>query len=150
DRADVLVALGQLDEAAADLQESIKLAPKEANAYVSLARIYERQNNPDEARACYDRLVAANPDEAEAYLRRAEYRRDRGQFKEALPDCDEAAQHGKDLVLPGLVRASVTAAQGNHAAAVTEAEQLLARGPADDGHVLYAAACVWGLAAKAA
>src|SRR5262249_19250139 len=28
--------------------------------------------------------------------------------------------------------------------------KLLARGPADDGHVLYAAACVWGLASRTA
>jgi eukaryotic-like serine/threonine-protein kinase len=150
DRADVLAALDRFDEAAADLQESIKLAPKEANAYVGLARLYERQNKPDQARACYDRLVAANPGAAEAHLRRAEYRRDHGQFPEALADCDEAAQRDKESVLPGLVRASVTAARGEHAAAVTEAERLLARGPADDGHVLYAAACVWGLASKAA
>jgi tetratricopeptide (TPR) repeat protein len=150
DRADVLTALGRLEEAAADLQESIKLAPQKANAYVALARLFERQHQADQARACFDRLVAANPKMAEAYLRRAEFRRDHGQFPEALADCDAAAQRAKDSVLPGLVRASITAAQGNHAAAVTEAEQLLARGPADDGHVLYAAACVWGLAAKAA
>jgi tetratricopeptide (TPR) repeat protein len=150
DRADVLVALGRFDEAATDLQESIKLAPKEANAYVGLARVYERQNKPDLARACYDRLVAANPGASEAYLRRAEYRRDHGQLKEALADCDEAARRDKDSVLPGLVRASVIAARGDHAAAVTEAEKLLARGPADDGHLLYAAACVWGLASRTA
>ena len=30
------------------------------------------------------------------------------------------------------------------------AERALAKAPPDDGHVLYAAACVWSLAAKAA
>jgi tetratricopeptide (TPR) repeat protein len=150
DRADILVALGRIDKARADLEESIKLAPKEVNAYVGLARLYQRQNKPDEARACYDRLVAANPGLSEAYLRRAEYRRDQDQFDEALADCAEAAKHDKDSILPGLVQASVAAARGDHAAAVAEAEKLLARGPADDGHVLYAAACVWALASRTA
>jgi tetratricopeptide (TPR) repeat protein len=150
DRADVLTALGRLEEAESDLQKSIQLAPREANAYVSLARLYGRQNKPDQARACYDRLIRANPGAAEGYLRRAEYRRDQGQFQEALADCAEAVQLDKDSVLPGLVRANVIAARGDHTAAVAEAEKLLARGPADDGHVLYAAACVWGQAARTA
>jgi hypothetical protein len=44
----------------------------------------------------------------------------------------------------------VVAARGNHGLAVAEAERLLRQGPADDGHVLYAAACVWSLASQAA
>jgi hypothetical protein len=48
------------------------------------------------------------------------------------------------------VRAGVEAACGEPERAVQEAEGLLKKGPADDGHVLYAAACVWGLAAEAA
>src|SRR5262249_29294071 len=85
-----------------------------------------------------------------AYLRRAEYHRDHGHFQQALDDCAEAAQRDKDSALPALVRASVMAARGDHAAAVADAEKLLARSPADDGHVLYAAACVWGLASRTA
>jgi hypothetical protein len=33
---------------------------------------------------------------------------------------------------------------------VAEAERALAKAPKDDGHVLYAAACVWSLASRAA
>jgi hypothetical protein len=55
-----------------------------------------------------------------------------------------------DSVLPGLVKAGVLAARGDDATAVAEAERLLANAPPGDGHVLYAAACVWGLAAQAA
>src|SRR5262249_32426151 len=58
DRADILAAMGRLDEAAADLRESIKLAPKEASAYVGLARVYEPQDKPEEARGCHNRLAA--------------------------------------------------------------------------------------------
>jgi tetratricopeptide (TPR) repeat protein len=150
DRADVYRAMGKLDEAAADYRESIRLAPSGADAYVGLARIYERQGQPDQARACYDQLVKANPDSAETYLRRAEYRRDQQQFPAALADCDEAAKRDKESAVPSLVRASVAAARGDHAEAVAEAERLFSLGQPDDGHVLYAAACVWGLAARSA
>ena len=52
--------------------------------------------------------------------------------------------------MPALVRASITAARGQHRKAVADAERALEKAPKDDGHVLYAAACVWSLAAQAA
>jgi tetratricopeptide (TPR) repeat protein len=150
DRADVYRALGRLDEAAADFRRAIELAPKGIDAYVGLALVLDGQGHPDDARACYDRLVAAAPDSAAARLRRAEYRRDRGQFAAALADCDAAARLDAGSVLPGLTRAGVAAAGGDDARAVAEAAELLARAPAGDGRALYAAACVWGLACRAA
>ena len=48
------------------------------------------------------------------------------------------------------MRASIEAARGDHARAVADAERLLQKGPAGDGHMLYAAACVWSLASQAA
>src|SRR5262249_57319296 len=53
-------------------------------------------------------------------------------------------------VLPALVRASAEAARGRPGPAVTDAERALEKAPRDDGHVLYAAACVWSLASRAA
>jgi hypothetical protein len=43
----------------------------------------------------------------------------------------------------------VTAKRGNPSAAVAEAERVLQKSPANDGHVLYSAASVWSLAAAA-
>jgi hypothetical protein len=48
------------------------------------------------------------------------------------------------------VRASIEAASGRPDAAVAEAQRALARGPKDNGRVLYAAACTWSLAVGAA
>jgi tetratricopeptide (TPR) repeat protein len=150
DRADLLEALGKLDEAAADLERASELEPRRVEAYVGLARVREKQGRPGPARQWLDRMVAANPTGPEPYLRRAEYRRNHRQFAEALADCDEGARRDPGSVLPGLVRAGIQAAQGEPAAAVAEAEELLRRGPSGDGHVLYAATCVWSLAAEAA
>jgi tetratricopeptide (TPR) repeat protein/tRNA A-37 threonylcarbamoyl transferase component Bud32 len=150
DRGDVYRLMGRLDEAAADYRRAIEHDPKRADAHIGLALVYEKEDKPDQAAECYEQMVAANPDSAAVYLRRAEFRRGRQQFAAALADCDEAGRRDKESVLPGLVRAGVEAARGDPERAVQEAEGLLKKGPADDGHVLYAAACVWSLAAKAA
>jgi tetratricopeptide (TPR) repeat protein len=94
--------------------------------------------------------VAVAPESEWAYLRRAEYRRDRGEYETALADCEHAARLKRGWALPALVRASIEAARGRPAAAVAEAERILKAAPPHDGHVLYAAACVWSLASRAA
>jgi tetratricopeptide (TPR) repeat protein len=153
-RGDAYRALGDLDRAAADYRRLIELRPKEhqevVDAYVSLALVYQKQGKLDEARACYDELVAAERNSAAAYLRRAEFRRDHRQFELALADCAAAAALDPGSVLPDLVRASIDAAAGRHREAVDRAEAALKKAPPNDGHVLYAAACVWSLAAGAA
>ena len=149
-RGDMYRSLGRLDEAAKDYERMIELWPKGPDAYISLALVFARQGKAEEARACYERMVAANPDSAQVYLRRAEFRRDRGEFDEAEADCDRAAGTEPDSALAALVRASITAARGQHRQAVADAERALEKAPKDDGHVLYAAACVWSLASQAA
>jgi tetratricopeptide (TPR) repeat protein len=150
DRADIYRASGRLEAAAGDYRHSIQLKPKQADAYVGLALIYMRQGQTDQARDCYERMVAAWPESAQAYLRRAEFRCLRGQFTEALTDCEQAARLAPSSVIPALIRAGVEAARGDHRRAVAEAEQILQKAPVHDGHVLYAAACVWSLSARAA
>jgi tetratricopeptide (TPR) repeat protein len=94
--------------------------------------------------------VKAAPDLAWALVRRAEYRRDHGEFDAAMSDCSQAAAKSPAWSLPALVRASVHAARGEVDAAVADAERALEKAPPDDGHVLYTAACVWSLAAGSA
>jgi tetratricopeptide (TPR) repeat protein/tRNA A-37 threonylcarbamoyl transferase component Bud32 len=149
-RAAVYQALGRVEEAAADYRRMIELRPKEPEAYACLARVYEKQGRPGKAAECFDRLVAAAPESEWAYLRRAEYRRDRGEHGAALADCDRAARLKPGWAPAALVRAGVEAARGRPAAAVAEAVLTLDRAPKHDGRVLYAAACVWGLASGAA
>jgi tetratricopeptide (TPR) repeat protein/tRNA A-37 threonylcarbamoyl transferase component Bud32 len=155
-RAAVYQALGRLPEAEADYRQLIELKPKGegaslclAEAYVGLARLQDRQGRPGKAAECLDRLVKEAPGSEWSYLRRAEHRRDRGDYDAALADCDRAARLKPGWALPALVRASVEAARGRPAAAVADAERALKAAPEHDGHVLYTAACVWSLACHA-
>jgi eukaryotic-like serine/threonine-protein kinase len=155
-RAAVYQAMNRLAEAEADYRRLIELRPKGpdadlalAEAYVGLARLQDRQGRPGKAAECFDRLVAAAPESGWSYLRRAEHRRDRGEYEGALADCDRAARLKPGWAVPPLVRASVEAARGRPAA-VAEAERALKAAPPHDGHVLYAAACAWCLASRAA
>ena len=149
-RAGVYQSLGKLDEAATDYRRFIELKPMEPEAYVCLARIYEKTGQPEKAAACLEQLVSAAPESKWAFARRAEFLRDRGAFDAALADCDRAAGLAPNWPLPALIRSSVIAARGNSSEAVALAERVLEKAPPDDGHVLYAAACVWSLAAGAA
>jgi tetratricopeptide (TPR) repeat protein len=150
DRGDVYRSMSRFDDAIADYRQSITLKPKQVDAYAGLALVYQKQGRPDQARECYEQLMAADPGSATVYLRRAEFRRDQKQFTEALADCDRAIQLDRDSPLPPLMRASIEAAHGEDARAVAEAERLLPQVPAGDGHILYLATCVYGLAARAA
>jgi tetratricopeptide (TPR) repeat protein len=150
DRGDLHRTMGKLDAAFADYQRSVALQPRQTDAYIGLALVYEKQGQPDQVENCYERMVAADPESAAAHLRRAEFQRDRKQFAAALADCDQASRLAPDSVLPALVRASIHATHGDPSRAVTEAEGILQKAPANDGHVLYAAACVWSLASGAA
>jgi tetratricopeptide (TPR) repeat protein len=158
-RGDIYRAMGKLDEAVADYRTFFRRRPDEPDgeylqaaisASASLAMVLDRQGKSDEARTCYDDLVAANPGAAAPLLERAQDRRQAGRFDLALADCDAAAELEAKSVLPALARASIVAAKGDHVAAVAEAENLLAGAPAGDGHVLWAAARVWSLASAAA
>ncbi|HZV03932.1 MAG TPA: tetratricopeptide repeat protein [Gemmataceae bacterium] len=149
-RGDIYRAMDRLDDAAKDYRRMIELRPKAPDAYISLALVLDKQGKSEEAKACYDRMVSANPDSALVYIRRAEDRRNRGEFEAALADCAQAAAKDPNSALPALVRASIMAARGQHQQATADAERALEKAPKEDGHVLYAAACVWSLAARAA
>jgi tetratricopeptide (TPR) repeat protein len=128
----------------------IELRPKEPWAYFSLARMFAKQGRAGKAAECFDLLVRAAPDSEEAYRFRARFRRDRGEYDEALADCDRAEKAKPGWALAALVRASIAAARGQPAAAVAAAQQTLETAPKGDGNVLYAAASVWSLAARTA
>ncbi len=149
-RGDIYRAMGRLEDAAADYRRLIALKPDLVETYVSLALVLEKQGKPELAKECFDKLVAANPDSVWAYLRRAAFRRNHGQFEAAREDCVRARDKDPKSLLPGLVEASILAAQGSAEEAVAKAEPILALAPNGDGQVLYTAACTWSLASRAA
>jgi serine/threonine protein kinase/tetratricopeptide (TPR) repeat protein len=149
-RAAIYQALGRLDAAEGDFLRMIELKPKEPEAYACLARLYDLRGQREKAAGCLDRLVETAPESEWSYLRRAERRRDCEELDAALADCEQAARLKPASPLPVLVRASVAAARGQHATAIAEAERALEKAPSPNGRVLYAAACVWSLAARTA
>jgi tetratricopeptide (TPR) repeat protein len=150
DRGDLYRAMGLWADAKADYERSIRNEPKQADAYVGLALVYQHQGRHIEARAAYDRMIEADATSMRCYLRRAEFRRDQRDWPGALDDCRRAAKLDATSQLPGLVEASIEAAQGDAAQGVARAERLLAKAPERHGQVLLAAASVWSLAAKVA
>ncbi len=149
DRGDAFRALGRLDEAAADYKLSIETNPKQIDAYLGLAIVSGRQERPDDADHACEQMVAADPQLALVYLRRAEHRRNRAKYEEALADCVHAESLDGKSILPKLVRASLDASRGKHAVAVVEVKRVLESEQAPDGNALYAAACVFSLVAQA-
>jgi tetratricopeptide (TPR) repeat protein/tRNA A-37 threonylcarbamoyl transferase component Bud32 len=149
-RADILHALNHPEDAIRAYRQVIQLSKKDPDAYVGLALVYGKQGKWDLARKCYDDLVAADSKSGNVYLRRAEFFRSRGQFTEALADCDQAARWLGNSPLPELVRASLLAAQGKYQEGTAAADKILQSAPKDDGAILYAAASVWSLGAASA
>ena len=150
ERADLFRVLGRDAEAMEDYQQCVTLNPKQTDGYLGLAYLYEKQNKLVMARECYERMIKADSAAAAVYLLRAEFLRNHSDYDGAIADCNLAAKIDPKSIIPDLVRAGITAARGNPAQAVKDAEQLMARSPPRDGKVLYAAACAWSLAAQAA
>jgi len=150
DRGDLLRSLRRDQEALACYERSIDLVPKQINAYVAAALIHLDQQRLDQADQLLERLVSANSDSSAAYLRLADLRRAQGRWEDALRAGAQAARLDPKSRLPALSQASVLAARGDYEAAVAAAEPVLRAAPRRDGELLYAAACVYGLASTAA
>lgn len=84
---------GENEQAVRTFQQSIEKGPTRGAAYVALAYLLESElDRPDEGAAWMDRLVEANPESAEAYLARAEFRRQNQEIKQALADAEKAVE----------------------------------------------------------
>ncbi|MBS0266802.1 MAG: tetratricopeptide repeat protein, partial [Planctomycetes bacterium] len=149
ERADLLRATGQHAAAVDAYLRCVTLAPKQIDGYIGLAHVYEALEKPILARESYDRMVKADTAAPTPRLRHAAFLRDQREFSEALAECDRAAQKDPKSVLPGLLRASIAAAQGHSDTALQQAEELLSQAAPRDGKVLLAALEVYSLALRA-
>jgi tetratricopeptide (TPR) repeat protein len=87
----------ELDRAAADFREAIKLNDRDPRAFSVLARVEQDRDQPDKAIQCYDRAIDANPDFAPLYRGRADIslgRKDLTQEQRAqvLSDLEQAIE----------------------------------------------------------
>jgi tetratricopeptide (TPR) repeat protein len=148
-RGDVYRSMGKLDLAVADWRRSVQLAGKQIDGYLGLAATSHEQGKKQETDEWLARMIAADPQSAAPYLRRAEALRSRGQLDAAAADCDKAAELDPQSVHDDLVRAGIDALRGNPEQAAKAAEALLATAPDDDGQAVFSAVCTLVLAAEA-
>jgi tetratricopeptide (TPR) repeat protein len=76
---------GKFDQAAADLRQAIALKPREYQAHVTLAQVYQKQKKWADAARQLDQATALEPDLAVLYRLRA-----RLELESAQPDLDAA------------------------------------------------------------
>lgn len=150
EQADLLRALGRLDESLEKYQQCVTLAPGQIDAYVGLAQVLVQQGQLDKAREVYDLAIQASPKMMAAHLRFAEFLRAQSDWTAARTECTRAAEIDPQSSLPGLVLAGITAAEGDPAAAVAQVDQLLAGSQSASGQAQVAAAQAYSLAAAAA
>jgi tetratricopeptide (TPR) repeat protein len=153
ERMDLYRNLGRLDDSEQDARRSIEIDPTKVDAYLGMAILEKKRGKPvAEVQAWYDRMLAANPNSAEVHLRRAEFFRDLGRWDEALAETERARSLDlkRGSALAGLVQAGIDAARGNFDGSTAEASAILQKDGRPTGQTLYAAACVWSLAARSA
>ncbi|HIC82366.1 MAG TPA: tetratricopeptide repeat protein [Kiloniellaceae bacterium] len=82
--------LGRIDEAFADFDEAVRLAPYFSAAYNNRANLFSRQGNNARAVQSFQAAIRANPDNAAAYNNYAWYLASRGDYDGALARVEKA------------------------------------------------------------
>ncbi len=85
-----LVALGQSEEAEAELKKSAALAPKNPLPLQALGRLYASVHQDEKAREAFDAALAREPKFAEAYIDRGNLWLARGDNKQAIAEYERA------------------------------------------------------------
>jgi tetratricopeptide (TPR) repeat protein len=105
--------LGHDDKAEELFRAAIKLNPKDVDLYGGIAEIYQQRKDDKSKEAAdkvLDEMVAANPDNWLAYMRRYQYRIASGITDEARADLERAVQLGPtqlDVLLMAADRAAI-------------------------------------------
>jgi serine/threonine protein kinase/Tfp pilus assembly protein PilF len=94
-RGALYVGHEEWDKASGDFQAATQANDRRPEAFVGLARVYERQHKPNEAFVQFSRAIAVKPDSASLYRGRAEVNLGRVELtpqdrKQALADLDQA------------------------------------------------------------
>jgi lipoprotein NlpI len=117
-------AKGELDHAIADLDEAIRLNPKDKDALANRANTYRAKGNLDRAIADYDQLVQLDPRNARAYFHRARFYWQGASFAKSLADLDQANQLNPKDAYPIIWR-EIVARRSDQASRLSEAAKQL-------------------------
>jgi len=111
--AECYLAQNRPVEARGALEKAIAHAPDNVRAYDLLSRLLTRLlNKPQEAQAVLDRLVQANPGEAEAFLVRARFLKHENRPDECMRDLDRVFALDPDNVEALVMSADILQARG--------------------------------------
>lgn len=85
-KANTLLTLGRTAEAKADYQKLARLMPRNAEAYIGLAKVAVAENNMGIANEMLETAVSLDPNNADTFIRRAEVRKAMGNHNGAVDD----------------------------------------------------------------
>lgn len=85
-RANTLFAIGRTADAKADYQRISRLQPRNAEAYIGLAKVAVAENNIGIANEMLETAVTLDPNNADTFIRRAQVRKAMGNHNGAVDD----------------------------------------------------------------
>jgi Na+/H+ antiporter NhaD/arsenite permease-like protein/Tfp pilus assembly protein PilF len=128
-RSNAYRALGDLDRAAADLGEALRLNPKSPLALIKRGSLYYEQGDLDRAIADYDAAISAKPKSAAAFYGRAEAYRAKNDLDRAIADFGSALRLDKNLAAAYGGRARAYLAKGELDKALPDFDEALSLDP---------------------
>lgn len=110
---------GNVKEAKANIEKSLKLAPNYAIAIDNLGTVYAAEENYAKAESCYKKAISINPNSSSAYYHMAQLECNRGNYAKCLLYLDKClAWKGYSSYAYNL-RGDALRLQGNEAAAIS-------------------------------
>jgi len=128
-RASERLAVGSIDEAAADLARALELAPDDAEALALEAVVAVAQNRKDDAQTSAERAVAADPSSATARIALSYAQQARFDLAGARASLDQAVELEPDNALAWARLAELRASAGDLNGTLDAAERASALAP---------------------
>ncbi len=128
-RGNVRIAQDKLEDAIADFNQSIAIAPQYADPYLNRGIAYERQQEWELALTDYNQALAIDPEEPVAYNNRGNAKAGQQKWQEALVDYEKAVELAPDFSLARANLALVTYQVGKHQEALRQMRNLVRKYP---------------------
>jgi len=106
-RSEVWRALGETDNALADLNRAVELAPRDAELLADRALLYFQLDKPEQARTDAEMAIKLNPNLASAYRAHSLVSMAQGRTDEAIQHVSEAMRLAPDYARDYFVRAQL-------------------------------------------
>jgi tetratricopeptide (TPR) repeat protein len=90
----IYAAKGDNEKAISDLNETIRLNPKDATAYYNRSSVYAEKGDNDKAISDLNEAILLDPKDAQAYYFRGVIFKDIGENTKAQKDFEEAKRRG--------------------------------------------------------